>query len=129
MSQYEVGQTVVLSSPYAHDEHTEGTVTKVARKYVTVGEGYSARKFDMETDVEFISGGYIGGNIYSLVEWADLVARTTVINELRKLGVEFRYGASRDLTSADLTEIIRIVLARNTIRATKEETAWSNSLK
>ena len=124
MGQYEVGQTVITSNPYGRRGHEESTVTGVARKYVTVGEGYNARKFDMETGTEFIPGGYdFVGRIYSLPGWAELVARTAAIDELRGLGVEFRYTSSRRLTSGDLAEIVRIVLARNAVNAAEDGTS------
>ena len=99
MSTYTVGQTVIVT--YQFDRFPEeGTVTQVARKYVSVG----TRKFDMATGAEHIRGGYLGGKIYTLEAWAELTACNALVRELRRLGVELT-GRAASLTSDDLRAI------------------------
>lgn len=102
MSTYTVGQTVIVT--YQFDKvPEEGTVTQVARKYVSVG----TRKFDMATGAERIRGGYLGGKIYTLEAWAELTSCNALVRELRRLGVELtgRAASLTSLTSHDLRDI------------------------
>lgn len=109
MPKYEIGQTVIMTNSHGRPGRSEGVVTNVARKYVTVGTGYSARKFDKETGAEPM-GGYMGGSIYSIEEWAERERKAAARARLKDLGLEPSGYGNVDRYSPDTIEAVVALL-------------------
>lgn len=105
MPKYEVGQAVIMTNAYGRAGFTEGVVSRVARKYVSVGHGHNERKFDIETGSE-PRGGYMGGAIYSLEAWAERERQNAGYVRLRELGFDSR---QRSYSAATIAEVIAVL--------------------
>lgn len=85
MTEWKVGQEVIVTASSGRVGTEEAVVAKVGRKYVTVGEDWRARRFEMDTGYEHTKWG-AGGRIYTLDGWEDKKRRDVAIEAMKGLG-------------------------------------------
>jgi hypothetical protein len=110
VSDFEIGQVVIVTERFGQRGHSEMTVTKLGRKYVYVGEGYKQRKFDAATGAENLPGGYSGGSLFTVKKWEERRQLQQLWGELKPLGLERVWGAaSAALTVSQLERVVAIL--------------------
>lgn len=102
---FTVGQSVWITRTYGKPERA--VVTKVARKYAYIGEGFRQVAVDAETGRE--KSGF--GRAYTLKEWSERQRLDELHAELRAHGIG-PVGTSRFKQSVDALEAILAVLQR-----------------
>jgi hypothetical protein len=98
-----VGDTVMLCQP--RREPREATVTKVARVWITVGEGYREEKFRRDTQADGPDG--YGKRFYTLTQWAEKRQRDEATTFLREQGIDLRNDSPWRDREIELAEVLR----------------------
>jgi hypothetical protein len=110
VSDFEIGQVVIVTERFGQRGHSEMTVTKLGRKYMYVGEGHKQRKFDATSGSESVPGSYSGGHVFTVQKWEERQQLQQLWGELKSLGLERVWGAaSAALTVSQLERVVAIL--------------------
>lgn len=89
MNTIEVGQKVMVTDGYGRDQRAhEGTVTKVARVWVTVQYGQFNREIKFRLESQATDSQYPSGSrFYTVEQWAKREAEAAAFVYLREQGI------------------------------------------
>lgn len=99
-----VGDTVIVTE--YRQEPCEATVTKVARVWITAGEGWREKKFRRDDQTDGSDTG-VPAHFYTLTQWAEKQQQVEVATFLREQGIDLRHDSPWRGREAELAGIIR----------------------
>lgn len=101
---WEVGQTVYVTFHQRYSgQNYKDTITKVGRKWITVGEGYRAERFDAETRQLDAKGHSSRGQVWP--SEAEYIESTEIEKAWRDLVSRLPYRAPKGMTLADVQKM------------------------
>jgi hypothetical protein len=108
MVKVNVGDTVIIHNGYRNTVQRtyEATVTKVARIWITVGEGYSARRFRLDDQTDGTGEGW-AKRFYTLEQWAEREKLNAAHAYLHKQGISLRSDSPWRGKETELADVLK----------------------
>jgi hypothetical protein len=107
LSGVKVGDVVLLLERYGTSSGRAVTVTKAGRKLLTIGEGYAAETYRIESGLRNTADPR--SLIRTLAQHAEILERAELLGALRDMGITFdRFGASAEVATAKLRRFLAL---------------------